>query len=891
MRIGHHFKQEYFIMKSILLLVLFVGIMSFNVSSAKDLGGSPYDSPYELSSTSFGVSVATPPAVTSFTPTSGTVGASVLISGSFFSGALAVKFNGTSSSFIAGNDSQITATVPASATTGTISVQTPGGTAISDSIFKVLPKINSFTPAIGPVGTLVSIFGTTLSGTTDVSFNGISSASVTNISPTEVQATVPIGATTGPISLTTPDSVATSGANFVVDNPPSGGTFSATPDSGLALTTSFTLKCSGWTDPDLPLTYRFSYRIDNGPEIFLSSYATSESLSTVLPAGDTTTNTVSLFAYIRDGLGLAALDSFDVIVEPGEGVFNVNPDNIDFGELPVDELDGSTKLDSVIVTNTGTGTLHIISVVSDNILFTVQPAADSVAPSAQKTFFITFHATSAGEKNGDIVFTHDAADSPDTVTVTGIGNDTTKYRTATYDDWANALDAKGKRKSIKRKNDKVEFKLNIVAPNSATGVTLKLSMPAFGAITSGKAKLDTVKTFSPVDGKEIVYTAGIDNADTFQVEGVGIKGSRIKISAVWQTSPKAITVAYKDLSQFKKNYPRLPKPNLHNVGEELFPKGFGQVSAYFAGGLQVGIPQGPNLTNAVKHLKYSDILASLVKVNKDDRFFHDGLPRCLDFYDVEGDPDPTKPIKKLPKSLPPVKSNNSLFAEVLALKLDVAASATNKFPNGLGELTYQDDSDPFNPFNGQLVTTILQKADSMLACLTITSKLSEPSFDDLYNVVYNIDSAFSDTVDTNSFAVKTSFTGVLPINDVPYLHKTPGVVPVSFVSPPAVDEYIPVAYRLDQNYPNPFNPTTTIQFNLPERAVITLKVYNMLGQEVTTLLNNEDMDEGVQEVRFDAGNFASGVYFYRLVANGVGDEEKGTPGQTFVSVKKMMLLK
>jgi hypothetical protein len=76
---------------------------------------------------------------------------------------------------------------------------------------------------------------------------------------------------------------------------------------------------------------------------------------------------------------------------------------------------------------------------------------------------------------------------------------------------------------------------------------------------------------------------------------------------------------------------------------------------------------------------------------------------------------------------------------------------------------------------------------------------------------------------------------------------------------------LPGTYRLDQNYPNPFNPSTTIGYTVPERAHVSLKVYDMSGREVATLV--ERMEEpGLKTVKFDAVNLATGSYLYRLVA-------------------------
>jgi 2',3'-cyclic-nucleotide 2'-phosphodiesterase (5'-nucleotidase family) len=77
---------------------------------------------------------------------------------------------------------------------------------------------------------------------------------------------------------------------------------------------------------------------------------------------------------------------------------------------------------------------------------------------------------------------------------------------------------------------------------------------------------------------------------------------------------------------------------------------------------------------------------------------------------------------------------------------------------------------------------------------------------------------------------------------------------------------IPLEYKLEQNYPNPFNPSTTIRYSLPVDGRVTLKIYNLLSQEITTLVNQEQ-SSGVHKVEWNASGFASGMYFYSLEAN------------------------
>jgi hypothetical protein len=159
--------------------------------------------------------------IASVTPTSGLMGDVVKITGTGFTGATGVKFGGTSAAlFTVDSDTQITATVPAGANTGPVSVTTPNGTATSTTNFVVTTfTITSFTPTSGEVGDVVKIAGTGFTGATDVRFGGVPATTFTVDSDTQITATVPAGAHTGPVSVTTSKGTTSSDADFVVRHP------------------------------------------------------------------------------------------------------------------------------------------------------------------------------------------------------------------------------------------------------------------------------------------------------------------------------------------------------------------------------------------------------------------------------------------------------------------------------------------------------------------------------------------------------------------------------------------------------------------------------------------------------------------------------------------------
>jgi Secretion system C-terminal sorting domain/The GLUG motif len=139
---------------------------------------------------------------------------------------------------------------------------------------------------------------------------------------------------------------------------------------------------------------------------------------------------------------------------------------------------------------------------------------------------------------------------------------------------------------------------------------------------------------------------------------------------------------------------------------------------------------------------------------------------------------------------------------------------------------------------------------------------------------------------TSSTGRNYSFTDTKSTSGASYEYKIQSVSAngtTKDLSTLSVTADVPKTYALFQNYPNPFNPTTVISYELSANSMVSLKIYDMLGREVATLVDGAQ-NAGVYKLNFDGSRFASGVYFYRLFA-------QGNDGRKFESIKKLVLIK
>ncbi len=316
-----------------------------------------------------------------------------------------------------------------------------------------------------------------------------------------------------------------------------------------------------------------------------------------------------------------------------------------------------------------------------------------------------------------------------------------------------------------------------------------------------------------------------------------------------------------------KTYNRFTKvtvmPNEGNVRDSLFKRGV------FANGLYLGYPR-----NDLRRIYAWEFFTASFYVRY--ALPQNGTPRPLD--QIFG-----RPLFGALRNPRVTRYNNKLSGELLALKMNIAASDLQITEPNLGELIFEDTTNPSNPLNNHSLRQVAAFTDSALTYWTVFKNRLD--YGRLAYWLGNINAAFSAPLDTVSLT-PLKLTKVLPLYSVPFLIASPSPPPFIPSYQPIADreDQTPESFALSQNYPNPFNPMTTIEFAIPEQSYVTLSIFNILGQQVATLIDHQLSDAGREVVDFNASSLASGVYFYRVMAEYVA-------GGVDIQTKKMVFLK
>lgn len=233
-------------------------------------------------------------------------------------------------------------------------------------------------------------------------------------------------------------------------------------------------------------------------------------------------------------------------------------------------------------------------------------------------------------------------------------------------------------------------------------------------------------------------------------------------------------------------------------------------------------------------------------------------------FQVISEDDKIKIIQKVETGtqieLPPAKPQNLIADSDYFSVIKWDANTEPDMVGGTYKI-YRSDGDSTLPLNYCLVATInvSSQTDSLVTWKDFSVTVGKPGDDKLYYKVKAVDYTGKESVFSETCWI--------------YYKKYP-------------TSTLPKKFSLNQNYPNPFNPSTQIRFTIPQETKVNIKVYNILGREVTTLVN-EEKPVGTYEIEFNGMGLASGIYFYQLRVGG----PETSSGQGFIETKKMVLLK
>jgi M6 family metalloprotease-like protein len=491
-----------------------------------------------------------------------------------------------------------------------------------------------------------------------------------------------------------------------------------------------------------------------------------------------------------------------------EALFSMQTTSLVYGRLPV----GSSKIDSVTVSNPGTIALNISSVTSDNSCFTTIPSSYSIAASDSHKFYITFHPTTSGIKTSNIVFTHNAAGSPDTVLVSGIS-----FRNLSVISGWNMV-------SVPFTDNDMYMKS--LFPTSTSD--------AF-AYQGGYAKHDTL---APGLGYWLKFSAN----QVVPMSGVPIDKDTIDVLPNWN-----LIGSIDD---------PLPVANIVPLSTTIQSRFF-------------GYDRGYHFSDTIKPGK-----GYFVKVDAPGKLI-------LSLGGGSAVPLNSAPIAKSMEAF-----NTLMIEDALGNKQTLYFG---KKQDGVVSFA-QDDLPPVPPrgifdvrFASQRLLELFFSSTENPNENTINITSAVYPITITWNIIGNGENEYQllDVYGGKSF--KRSLhdgQGSIQIKDQ---RMTSMILKASSI-------VIPHEFALYQNYPNPFNPSTVIKYQLPVESRVMLKVYDVLGQEVKTLVD-EVQSAGYKSLEWNvtystSDAIASGVYIYRIEATSITD-----PSRLFVQMNKMILIK
>ncbi|MBS4029238.1 MAG: T9SS type A sorting domain-containing protein [Ignavibacteriales bacterium] len=385
------------------------------------------------------------------------------------------------------------------------------------------------------------------------------------------------------------------------------------------------------------------------------------------------------------------------------------------------------------------------------------------------------------------------------------------------------------------------------------------------------------------------YVIAMTSGGNFDTLNFGNFGGKIKLRTFKATT--ALFTKPVKLKYSRKTGSITGTPNLSTAVQAVFQK-IGKLGKSF-----LGVPQ----TSKDSAKKYGWI--HYKKATELGRLFqspHSGQSYPIDYIRIPG-----KANKLLSKAIKAdrKKFDNPAWEQGVLFHLNLYASDYGITPAGMSNLQVLSTSVILagRSLDNMTLVEIANYFDSVMTYWQKNEITTSSAYSNLENFVRTILKPLNDgfavdfasdnyLIDTNGIKnlknpYAVTLIGTKTASDVGIVRELPDTSFTRQQNNSNTFGELPTEYSLSQNYPNPFNPTTTIRIELPVESSITLKVYNVIGQEVATILSREIMEEGIHDIRFDGTRLSTGVYYYRLFATSL------EVGNTYSKIKKMVLTK
>ncbi len=821
--------------------------------------------------------VTFPPSISSFSPTSGLVGAQVTIAGNNFASASQVSFNNVAATtFTIDSNTQIRANVPVGATTGRIRVTVPDGTAMSANDFTVLfpPSISSFAPTSGPAGTQVTIIGNNFLNTTQITFNNIAATTFTIDFNTQIRVTVPAGATTGRIRVTAPGGTATSANDFTVLFPPSVSSFAPAAGPIGAQVTITGANFTGTTQVSFNNIAATSFTVDSNTQIRANvpAGATPGRIRVTTPGG-TGTSAIDFNATSQP-----VISSFTPTQGPVGTQVTINGHNlaevvlVNFNGVLAANLtiDSNTQIRADVPFGATSGKIDATSSIGTG----VSPADFSVSPSVGPT--ITSFTPTSGFIGTSVTITGSNFFGVTQVTFNGVA-------AASF-------------------NVDSDTQIRANVPSGATTGNIEVTASNMKAKSLNNFTvnfLPSISSFTPASG--LIGTQVIITGNYF-TDATQVTFNNVDATSFFVDSNTQIRANVPNGATTGRISVSTPSGTITSVSDftvTFLPSISSFTPASGLIGIQVTIT-GNNFSSATQ-VMFNNVAATTFTVNSDTQI-RANVPAGATTGKISVS-TPTGTITSVSDFtvtfLPSISSftpASGLIGTQVTITGNNFTGATQVAFNGVVATTFIVDSNtqiranvPTGATTGKISVstptgTITSVSDFTVTFLPSISSFTPASgligtqvtiignnFSGATQVMFNNVAATTFTVNSDTQiranvpagATTGKISVSTPTGTITSASDFTVVVTTGINSP--TNKPIPEKVVLEQNYPNPFNPLTSIAYSVPKGMRVMLKVYNLAGKEVAVLVNGY-YDRGNYTVTFDAAGLPSGVYLTALQA-------------------------